>query len=41
MAADILKVTFIDSEGLERRPIAHTCGFTPEIPSTYESLVQF
>lgn len=32
-----IKVTFTSLEGLARRPIAHTCGPTVELPSTYNS----
>ncbi|KAL7403327.1 hypothetical protein ABVT39_027824 [Epinephelus coioides] len=32
-----IQVTFTSLEGLARRPIAHTCGPTLELPSTYNS----
>ncbi|KAM7406967.1 hypothetical protein PAMA_002936 [Pampus argenteus] len=32
-----ITVTFTSLEGLARRPIAHTCGPTVELPSTYNS----
>lgn len=32
-----IQVTFTSLEGLARRPIAHTCGPTVELPSTYSS----
>ena len=35
-----IEVTFIKSEGLSSRPIAHTCGPLLEIPSTYANYVE-
>ncbi|XP_061610704.1 uncharacterized protein LOC133468616 isoform X2 [Phyllopteryx taeniolatus] len=32
-----IQITFTSLEGLARRPIAHTCGPTVELPSTYSS----
>ena len=32
-----LQVTFNQNENLLRRPIAHTCSFVLEVPSTYTS----
>ncbi len=32
-----IQVTFTSLEGLARRPVAHTCGPTVELPSTYNS----
>lgn len=32
-----IKVTFNTLEGLMRRPVAHTCGPTLELPTTYQS----
>ena len=34
---DTLTISFTDNEGLQRRPAAHTCSFTLEVPSTYSS----
>lgn len=34
-------VDFSNLEGLERRPIAHICGATLELPTTYSSFPQF
>lgn len=31
-----ISVSFTPMDGLQRRPIAHTCGPTLEIPSTYQ-----
>ena len=36
-----LQVTFNDQEGLVRRPIAHTCGFTLELSRRYDSYSEF
>ena len=36
MVTDHISVYFIATDGLARRPIAHTCGPTLEIPSTYQ-----
>ena len=35
MVTDTLHISFTSSEGFGRRPVAHTCGFTLELPSTY------
>lgn len=32
-----IQVTFTSLEGLPRQPVAHTCGPTVELPSTYNS----
>lgn len=34
---DSLEVTFVNVDGLARRPIAHTCTPSLELPSTYQS----
>ena len=34
---DSLEVTFVNVDGLSRRPIAHTCTPSLELPSTYQS----
>ena len=31
-----LKVTFTELNGLQRQPVAHTCGPLLELPSTYQ-----
>lgn len=36
-----IQVTFTSLEGLARRPVAHTCGPTVELPSTYNSYPVF
>ncbi|XP_060079861.1 uncharacterized protein LOC132559260 [Ylistrum balloti] len=36
-----ITVNFSDLSGIERRPIAHTCSFSIELPSTYESYEEF
>lgn len=36
-----IKVDFTKLKGLERRPIAHTCGCVLELPSTYDSYTEF
>lgn len=40
LVTDTLKVVFTSHEGLQRRPVAHTCGFTLEVPSTYSSFCE-
>ena len=37
LVTDTLPISFTDNEGLQRRPVAHTCSFTSEVPSTYSS----
>ena len=37
ITCDSIEVTFTALSGLQRRPIAHTCGPTLEVPTTYES----
>lgn len=36
-----ITVNFSNLSGIERRPIAHTCSFSIELPSTYESYEEF
>lgn len=36
-----IDVTFTNLEGLQRRPVAHTCGCTLEVPSTYANFCEF
>uniref|UniRef100_A0A1X7SZ26 HECT domain-containing protein n=1 Tax=Amphimedon queenslandica TaxID=400682 RepID=A0A1X7SZ26_AMPQE len=36
-----LMVTFISLSGFARRPIAHTCACTLELPATYETYMEF
>lgn len=40
IVTDALTISFTNSEGLQRRPIAHTCGCTLEVPSTYASFCE-
>jgi len=40
IVTDTLTILFTDSEGLQRRPISHTCGCTLEVPSTYGSFCE-
>lgn len=40
LVTDRLTITFTNSEGLQRRPIAHTCGYTLEVPTTYASFCE-
>ena len=40
LVTDRLTISFTNSEGLPRRPIAHTCSYTLEVPSTYASLCE-
>ena len=40
MGKSKVQVTFIKSEGLASRPIAHTCGPVLELPSTYTNFVE-
>ena len=41
MLCDHIYVTFTRFDGMQRRPVAHTCTFTLEIPSTYQSFPEF
>lgn len=40
LVTDRLTISFTQSEGLQRRPIAHTCSYTLEVPSTYASFCE-
>jgi hypothetical protein len=40
LLTDTLKIVFNSYEGLQRRPVAHTCGYTLEVPSTYSSFCE-
>ena len=40
IVTDSLTISFTDTEGLQRRPISHTCGCTLEVPSTYASFCE-
>lgn len=40
LVTDTLTISFTDNEGLQRRPVAHTCSFTLEVPSTYSSFCE-
>ena len=40
LVTDRLTITFTNSEGLQRRPIAHTCGYTLEVPTKYASFCE-
>lgn len=35
-----LTISFTNSEGLQRRPINHTCSYTLEVPSTYANFCE-
>lgn len=41
LCVDKLQIDFTTSEGLSRRPVAHTCGPLLELPSTYSSFPEF
>lgn len=41
MLTDHIFIVFTRLEGLERRPIAHTCTYTLEIPTTYQCFPEF
>lgn len=41
MISDAINIVFTRLEGLERRPIAHTCTYTVEIPTTYQCYPEF
>ena len=41
MLCDHIYVSFTRLDGLQRRPVAHTCTFTLEIPCTYQSFPEF
>lgn len=38
LITDRLDIAFTQSAGVGRVPVAHTCGFTLELPATYENL---
>ena len=40
LLTDTLKIVFTNYEGLQRRPVAHTCGYTLEVPSTYSNFCE-
>ena len=40
LVTDTLTISFTDNEGLQKRPVAHTCSFTLEVPSTYSSFCE-
>lgn len=40
LVTDIITISFTNQEGLQRRPVAHTCSFTLEMPSTYSSFCE-
>ena len=41
LLAEHITITFNATSGLARRPIAHTCGCTLELPSSYISYPEF
>uniref|UniRef100_A0A8W8MHV8 HECT domain-containing protein n=1 Tax=Magallana gigas TaxID=29159 RepID=A0A8W8MHV8_MAGGI len=41
LCVEKIEVTFTKLIGIERRPIAHTCGPTLELPCTYMSYIEF
>ena len=41
VCVESIQVEFTKLEGLERRPIAHTCGCVLELPSTYDLYTEF
>lgn len=40
LCVDTIDVDFTQLDGLQRRPIAHTCGCVLELPSTYDSYME-
>lgn len=36
-----IKIQFTNTTGLLKTPIAHTCSSTLELPTEYESFIQF
>ena len=40
-SANVIHITFNQLEGLARRPVAHTCTCTLDLPSTYHSYLDF
>ena len=41
LIANRISVTFNNLSGLARKPIAHTCGYVIELPTTYMSFLDF
>lgn len=41
MCVDKIDISFVNFTGLGRKFIAHTCGPTIELPSTYECYPEF
>lgn len=41
MITNMIYIVFTRLEGLERRPIAHTCTYTLELPTTYQCYPEF
>ena len=41
LVVDEIKVTFNGLSGLCRRPIAHTCSCTLELPASYSTYLEF
>ena len=41
LVTDTLTLSFTNNEGFQRRPVAHTCSYTLELPSTYSSFCEF
>ena len=41
LVTDTLTISFTNNEGFQRRPVAHTCSYTLELPSTYSSFCEF
>ena len=40
-SSNCLLIVFNSEEGMARRPIAHTCGFTLEVSTHYDSYYDF
>lgn len=40
LVTDTLTIFFTNQEGLQRKPVAHTCSCTLEVPSTYSSFCE-
>ena len=41
LVTDTLRISFTNNEGFQRRPVAQTCSYTLELPSTYSSFCEF
>lgn len=41
VCVDKIMIMFTSAEGLGRRPIAHTCGATLEVPTNYSTYAEF